>query len=329
MNKERKGPNRWQKKTWNSRRQSSGDDDHVSAEERAKREARQNRFENKNGLTNSKYGLVSRGQELILQHSQKEREAFFSQIVECFIRYCSTSLSSELKVIEIPTSPVSVSTDTSKSTDSTLESNKITESISQDEGTLELILANLRKLRELLIVNNFTNFTRQVFLFSVRISSSIGHYQSYFPSAVHLLAHKEHLSTLEIKEVATLLVLHLSHHNNANGSALSFYYKYLNDDSRLLQVLTSWIGLDYCLWIQIYNTESNPSKLRIMRFGIKRMVTHLVQCVLKLYFTLPLSYMDEILPNGVSLTNLEEDYNVHWKRQNNTLVIRERKSISK
>lgn len=289
----------------------------------SKREDRLKRFDQPIKSAN-KYGLVSRGLELILQHSQRERQIFFNHIIECFIRYCSTSLVDDWN-IEIPTSPVE-STE-AKETKSQISS-PVTTSTTTSES-LQDILSDLRKLRELLIANPFTDFTRQVFLFSMRISSNIGHYQSYFPSAIHLLANEECLSPLEVQEVATVMVLHLSHHNNANGSALIYYYKYLNDDHRLLQVLTSWIGCDYYLWIRIYNGESNPYKLRLMRFGLKRMLAHLIQCLEKLYFTLPSTYMDEILPNGITLMALEDDYGVHWKRQNNTLIIRERKSVSK
>ena len=61
-------------------------------------------------------------------------------------------------------------------------------------------------------------------MFSVRISSVLGHYQTYIPSINYLILHRAELdlSDLEFEEIATILILHLVHLNENIPRAISY-----------------------------------------------------------------------------------------------------------
>ena len=66
-------------------------------------------------------------------------------------------------------------------------------------------------------------------MFSVRISSVLGHYQTYIPSINYLILHRAELdlSDLEFEEIATILILHLVHLNENIPRAIQLYFRYI------------------------------------------------------------------------------------------------------
>lgn len=261
------------------------------------------------------YGFVSRGEDNRLQRSSKERDAYFQKIMKSFSQYCADNDKFAL----------------------TKELHKYIDGVEPEdkEGSNELvtidsILASLRKLREAMINSTPNKFMVHVFLFSIRISALIGHYQTYIPSINYLLSPElvQLLEPLEIRELSTLLILHLVHFNNQCTKALEIYYKYFksNENSTLLTIINSWVLNDYHTWTKIYNLETDNAKSTLMRYGIKTMVQHIVLAIEKSYFNLDKSYLNNtILPNGVNYSTLLEKYDVKWQDEGTNIIVKKRK----
>lgn len=179
------------------------------------------------------------------------------------------------------------------------------------------------KLREALLNSVPDDFTKSVFMFSIRVSTRIGHYQTYIPSITYLLKHSRILSKPELNEVSSLYALHLAHFNNEHTKALEVLFDYSPDDLHLHQILTSFRNKEYHTWLNLFHKEKDVSKYRIMKFGEPVMVQHAIDCIQKSYFQLPSSYVNHLFE--ISVESLCKEYNCSWKKDNATVVIRERR----
>ncbi|CUM47386.1 uncharacterized protein AC631_01259 [Debaryomyces fabryi] len=279
---------------------------------------RKSRFSNDNKnykSTKVQYGYVSRGEDNRLQKSHSERLHFFNHIVNSFIRYSNANTASDL----------------SRDFDRFISKSDIPPDDSAgilEEPTIDSILNNLRKLREALLHERANAFTKKVFLFSIRVSVNMGHYQTYIPSITYLLHSNNSLllEDVEKQEIATILVLHTAHFNEENSKALQLYFKYINpSEIKTMKILKSWINSDYYNWIQYYNSETDNGKAFVMKFGLPRMAHHMINAINKSYFSFKLKdFQDIYLPNGLSYAQLSDKYKTNWKLDNDTIIVRER-----
>lgn len=286
----------------------------VSETEDEKKRQRAARFSKKPD-TSGHYGFVSRGEDNRLQKSRDERERFFKRIINEFVLYCDhtskASLSKELQLF-------------------VEEELAGTRECEKSKYAIESILSSLRKLREALLNSSPDKFSVKVFLFSVRISASIGHYQTYIPSINYLIGGgaKELLTCKEVDELATLLILHLSHFNNQHTRAIETYNKYFGETKNepLLHIITSWYLKDFNTWIKFYNSETDNLRSRIMRFGINEVVKCIINTISLSYYNIDLPFLQRTLPNGIDMNTLITEYKVPWKlTDNKTIIIKERK----
>lgn len=167
------------------------------------------------------------------------------------------------------------------------------------------------------------DFSKSVFLFSVRVSARLGHHQTYVPSINYLLKNKHIMSNSELREVANIHVLHLAHFNNDNQQALEAYFKYANDDLKLSQVLLSWRMKDYINWLELLHGEKDVARRRIMAYGEVTIVAHAIECIQKAYFKLPRSYVKRVFHTDVE--TLKKRYRCNWAVADDTVIIRVRK----
>ncbi|ODV77808.1 uncharacterized protein CANTADRAFT_54033 [Suhomyces tanzawaensis NRRL Y-17324] len=275
-------------------------------------EKRRARFSNMEGNRSNTYGYVSRGEDSRLQKSAKEREDFFNQILQQFIKYCdSTSVSSLALSL-----PMLVKDTDVQELSSNGDSGKET-------ADVDSILRSLRKLREALLHLPANAFTKKVYLFSIRVSTMVGHYHTYLPSIMFLLD-LELLDRDEIIEISTLLIIHLSHFNNDNTNALAYYFKY-TPGVEVLLMLKCWIHKDYYNWIRFYNKESDTSRFRLMQYGLSEMVRTMIQRIGSSFYNYDLQDLEASLPNGLDWQSLVREYDVKWKHEATNIVIRERR----
>lgn len=325
----------------NSKKQSA--EDSVNLKKSSKKETKHKLLKfvpsHENEFRLSKYGFKSRGNSGELLNTDEKKEIFFKQILTMFVYYSNNINSFELKEI----------------LSQFLDSNNYEEKkdysffcysknwLKEKNISIDTVLDLLRKLRETLISREPDNFTKKVYMFSIRISSILGIYQTYIPSIMFLLDsyynNNEFLHQNELEEIVTILVLHLSHFKNQNEYAFYYYFKYLHsnnnknnnfDNFKLLDILKSWVQKNYCIWIRLYNSESDNSKSAIMRFGLNTILNHLVACVNKSYFKLKLKELENnILPNDISCKHIIKKYNLSWKIVDDEVIIRDRNLAKK
>jgi len=188
--------------------------------------------------------------------------------------------------------------------------------------TIDKTLMSLRKLREALLKYPCDEFSKSVFLYSIRISTRVGHYQTYIPSINYLLKNLSILKPAELNEIASVYVLHLAHFSNNNVLALEAFHKYSNDDLKLHQILKAWRTMDYYTWFKLFHAEKDIMYHKMMSFGKDKMMKHSIKCMQKSYFQLPKSYIEEVF--HVGFEELQKDYHCEWALNEQMVVIRSR-----
>lgn len=275
-----------------------------SSKENAKLRLRWARF-NTNPENQKSFGLVSRG-DSSLQSSSRKRIQFFDEILKSFKAFEANQPDSN---------------DSNKL--SSLESLKKTE----PEPEISSTLRNLRTLREALLAHKPDDFTKRVFLFSIRIAATVRHYETYVASILFLLNNARHLLTpSEEQEIAWILIVHTSHFNGDNYRSLLLFFKYLSEQTNvyLYNLLQAWINDDYYTWLQHFNTESNLGIHAIMTFGVDRMMKCMINSVSNSYFTFPKKNVKHLLPRGENWLEFKKTYDIKWEEDEVNILVRPR-----
>ncbi|OBA21903.1 hypothetical protein METBIDRAFT_38975 [Metschnikowia bicuspidata var. bicuspidata NRRL YB-4993] len=252
------------------------------------------------------YGYISRGEDSRLQHSETAQREYFDWILETFRQVENSGLAAVAECAEKMSADLGIKGSSASS---------------------EQVLPSLRKLREALLHSPPSEFSKKVHLFSVRVSSAVGHYQTYVPSIQYLLADGRSLLTrTERKEMASILVLHVTHRTGDTSEGFRLFFQYLNPhkECRILQAIVAWAQGDYHAWMELYNSESDHSVFAIMTMGLATMMRHMIECFNGAYYTYSLEDLERCLPKGVTWAEFRERYNVPWELEDNTVHIRRR-----
>ncbi|KAI5958657.1 hypothetical protein KGF57_002502 [Candida theae] len=270
------------------------------------------------------YGLISRGEDTRLKESETLREEYFLVILRQFIKYTSTNTS---KSLFEAFKRIKDSDPTDFANAQSLKAEAI-----RDKQTvnMESLALSLRKLRESLLYLKPSPFHKKVFLFSMRISYCCGQYQTYIPSINFLLQNKDELklSSLEVEEIAIVLILHLTHFNNDIPQAIQTHFRYISNRKDILQIIRSWVHKDYYTWVRIYNSVENYAIKSMMGMGQRMMVNRMIQILNSSYFTIKKSVLEnDLLPDDVRYEDFVRDYKVNWTVDDGGVVtIRRRQS---
>ncbi|KAH3674958.1 hypothetical protein WICPIJ_009403 [Wickerhamomyces pijperi] len=280
-------------------------------------ERRKLRFSSMNSNKKSEqYGLLSRGEDNRLQRDPEARVAYFKKIQQDFTKgFYDSDFGQLTEVFDGLSLKGQGQDDDGSSTGSSTE-NKHNNKIIDDT------LMSLRKLRESMLKITADDFTKSVFLFSIRISSRIGHYQTYLPSITYLLNHQTILTDSELKEIAHLYILHVSHFTRDDMLALELCHSYCPGNLRLLEVLQAMRTSDYLHWLRLYHNEKDTAYRQVMKFALERMVKSAIRVITKAYFQLPKAYVEDIFK--LKFEVLKDRYDCQWKQDEDKIVIRQR-----
>lgn len=293
----------------------------LTPEEQEKNKQRLARFAKSKSAPKDEFGLVSRGNDTRLRNNEHDRVEFYRQILFQFVRFCSCSTPNSL---HLGLSKL-INEEDYQSIDNTDSDFPKPENV-----TMDSILLSTRKLREALLCDPPSAFHKKVFMFSVRISSVLGHYQTYIPSINYLILHRAELdlSDLEFEEIATILILHLVHLNENIPRAIQLYFRYIPHKKEILTVIQSWINGNYYHWVRIYNEERNEAIVSLMKLGHDKMVRRLIKTISCCYYTLQKSDLEQnYLPHDLNFDELVSKHKINWKLSDDgkTVIIRERK----
>lgn len=179
------------------------------------------------------------------------------------------------------------------------------------------------KLRESMLKTTPDDFSKAVFLFSIRISTRVGHYQTYIPSITYLLDNSSILNNSEFNEVVQLYILHISHFTRDNRLALELFEKHCPDNVRLSQILKGWRSRDYLSWFKLYHGEKDTGYKQVMKFGLEKMITQAMKIITKSYFQLPKVYIEDNIFK-FKFDILQAEFGCKWQDKGEVVVIRER-----
>ncbi|GME66532.1 unnamed protein product [[Candida] boidinii] len=255
----------------------------------------------------SEFGLVSRGEDLRLQKDTKERTKFFESVKEKY---------DLVKSMDLPIS----------------------------EKDKDFILMSMRKLREAsLRIEELDILTKEIYLFSIEFSISVGHHQSYIPAINFLLSktsndNKKHSDVLSKKEVEFLInciILYNINFLKQKEESLSFFYKFyssfdflsipdvddlslMSDTQLIYKNIECLITDDFHCWLKILEHQrlNNPSYYNIMKLGLQNFIRLGLDVLGKSYNMLNVSVLE-----GFMLTDFDDlvsIYKCSWKLNQDT-----------
>ncbi|ANB14478.1 hypothetical protein AWJ20_2070 [Sugiyamaella lignohabitans] len=319
-------PQRW-------RREARGLEDSFSklniegeshAEADAKARARRERFSQP--AKKEEYGLISRGEDNRLRVDSKARRTYFYQTQLRALKIIAASTSQRqyiedvLKIVDHEVSDSYQAVDTNGRHQSS------------DTDSEDSVLMSLRKLREALLPIEPDKFTKQVFLFSVRMAVLAGKYQAFIPSVLYILdvIHPVvPLSFDEFRQVALLHVYHTAHFSNDVGTAYKTLYHYLPDDKRAWTVLQALASNNFVSWVQQKRTEPDLWLRLSLDQNHATMAKNAIPTISKSYMKLHESSIERLL--GLDWNTLTSNPNIGcvWpKDSTGTATIRQRKTQS-
>lgn len=273
--------------------------------------------------TQDDYGLLSRGEDTRLVNNEEEQKKYFAAIQRHYIRFCydagdGSVLRAALKAVE---------KSQADSWDTEQKAGK--RGGDKDKGkkpAIDSIIMSLRKLREAMIAQTPSDFMKTVFLFSVRVTSTMGHYASYVPSVLKLLEiHDElPLTNAEIQEVCGVYAIYLA----VVAGNVTEGYQVLdrNDwkDSRLQTVLRAWETKDYVSWAKLYTTETDLGRSKMMQSGDSHMAMEGLKRIGKSYFFIQRTELEKLI--GWKWPAIQKDLNCGWRQEEDgRIIIRERR----
>ncbi|GMM39038.1 hypothetical protein DASC09_063770 [Saccharomycopsis crataegensis] len=304
----------------------------LSNDDQEKLKQRALRFSTNNKDQGKNYGLVSRGEDNTLQlNRNNEREKFFADIKKQFILHCSSYDSVEGLREDLT---------------------NIKDHNKSQKTKVEEILMNLRKLREALLNAKPTEFTAKVFLYSIKVGSRSGHYQTYVPCISYLISNvieNKHadfkLQEYELDEIIGIYILHLAHFNlktidkghiYSNYQDLSqcfqLFFKYIPHNYAIKKILKAVGSNDYVTWFNTYANELRSNlcyQMIINKLALNKIIQNLLLVLNSSYFMISVNYLEQDLLSGVvSYDYLKANfpqYCGHWKLNEGTIIIRERK----
>lgn len=270
------------------------------------------------------YGLLSRGEDSRLANNEEEQKKYFAAIQRRYIRFCYDAgdgavLKAALRAVEKTDSFQEEETGGNKG-------DKVKEDRKGNPPAIDSIIMSLRKLREAMIAQTPSEFTKAVFLFSVRVTSTMGHYQSYVPSVLKLL--EVHatvpLTNAEVQEVCGIYALYLSIVSGCSSEAYLVLDRNDWKDSRLLSILRAWDTKDYVSWAQLCRTESDLGRSKIMQSGDPHMAMEGLKRIGKTYFSIHVDELEKLL--GWKWAAIKKELNCGWREEDGgRIVIRERR----
>ncbi|APA14783.1 hypothetical protein sscle_13g095530 [Sclerotinia sclerotiorum 1980 UF-70] len=268
-------------------------------------------------------GLRSKGDKQLLDYKTQER--FYNKIVERYMLFAADArrgdeLNRKLARLNIsqengnrdPAQPVPNPADLTNS--------------KADTNELDAITMGMRKLREGIVASKrIDDFSIQAYIFCIRLSILLKHWESYHPAMRHLLQvmHPKHpLSSTELQEFAGYQVLDLACRQSDLAKAFSIKLTLGLRDSKVDEVLKAIAHDNYFLFWKV-KRGMDGYKAKIMEFAGEEMKLHALKSIGKTYLSIDLDSLEQLTDSN--WTTLTKVYNVGWQLEGTKVVIRKPK----
>ncbi|KAI9644816.1 hypothetical protein NHQ30_006843 [Ciborinia camelliae] len=195
-----------------------------------------------------------------------------------------------------------------------------------DANKLDGITMGMRKLREGIVASKrIDDFSIQAYIFCIRLSILLKHWESYHGAMHHLLQvmHPRHpLSSTELQEFAGYQVLDLACRQRDLAKAYTTKLKFGLRDSKVDDLLRAMAHDNYFLFWRV-KRGVDGYKAKIMEFAGEEMKLHALKSIGKTYLSIDLAFLEQV--TDTSWPTLIETYNVGWQLEGTKIVIRKPK----
>ncbi|ESZ97066.1 hypothetical protein SBOR_2557 [Sclerotinia borealis F-4128] len=270
-------------------------------------------------------GLRSKGDKQLLDYKTQER--FYNKIVERYLLFAADARRGDelyRKLARLNISEENGNRDpaqaVTKPAPADLANSK------GDTNELDSITMGMRKLREGIVASKrIDDFSIQAYIFCIRLSILLKHWESYHPAMRHLLQvmHPRHpLSSTELQEFAGYQVLDLACRQRDLAKAFSIKLALGLRDSKVDDLLRAIAHDNYFLFWRV-KRGVDGYKAKIMEFAEDEMKLHALKSIGKTYLSIDLASLEQL--TNTSWTDLTANYSVGWQLEGTKVVIRKPK----
>ncbi|KAI0205016.1 hypothetical protein F4808DRAFT_413010 [Astrocystis sublimbata] len=267
-------------------------------------------------------GLPSKGDNRLLDFKTQER--YYTKIIERYMTFCSDAGERDELLRRFASLHLSDGPNTA--------SHPVPVSvpvlpIPGNSKSLTDVLSALRKLREGIVASKRTDdFAIQAYLFCIRLSVLVKHYESYHPAILHLLYRIQPLhgmTTVELNEVLSYLVLDTACRRNNLGEAFALRHRYRLKDAKVDALLDALTHDNYIEFKRLkHRVDGHRAKL--LEFAEEPMRRHLLKCFGRTYLSVDLPFLETCA--DASWAHLTAEDGVGWELDGSKVVIRKVKA---
>ncbi|KAI0903937.1 hypothetical protein F4823DRAFT_244208 [Ustulina deusta] len=268
-------------------------------------------------------GLPSKGDKRLLDPKAQER--YHLEIIKRYMTFCSDAGErDELLRRFASLNPPSANDASSRSAP---KSGKPSSPKQDDSKALSDVLLALRKLREGIVASKRTDhFAVQAYIFCIRLSILVKHPESYHPAILHLLRriHPVHsMTTLELNEVTSYLVLDAACRRNNLGEAFALRHRYRLKDAKVDAVLDALTHDNYVEFKRL-KQRVDGHRAKLLEYADESVRKHLLKCFSRTYLSVDLSFLETSADS--SWARLTGEDGVGWELDGSKVVIRKVKA---
>jgi hypothetical protein len=253
----------------------------------------------------------------------KTQERFYEKIVERYKVFCSSAVRGDelhRRLAQLDLSKENENEVIPKASD-------LPNSKADVSNELDAITMGMRKLREGIVASKrVDDFSIQAYIFCIRLSILLKHWESYHPAMRHLLQvmHPVHpLSNTELQEFAGYQVLDFACRQRDLARAFSVKLQLGLRDTTVDSLLRAIAHDNYFLFWRI-KRGVDGHKAKIMEFAEDEMKLHALKSIGKTYLTIDLASLEQL--TDTPWASLAKNYGVGWQLEGTKVVIRKPKA---
>ncbi len=260
----------------------------------------------------------------------KLQELYFSRVLERYNNVVSIngvdrySLDDDFASLSLNKN----SSENSKTTDHMVNGAKssngrIVHSSKPTTSELSIILIAMRKLREAIVASaRKDSFASEVYVFIIRSTILMGHYESYHPALLHLLRTIQPVVPLaesEYHEILGYYVLDLACRQKDLAAAYHVKCRYLYKDARVEAILRALVHGNWCLFWEQEGLVGTHQR-RLMQWAEEGMRKHALNCLGITYLSVDRRYLEDTVRRPWE--QLQEENDLGWQLDEDVITIR-------
>lgn len=236
-------------------------------------------------------------------------------------------LSRQLSSLSI--SSASNGSNESTSTVPAVDSNELLSHSIQDLASnkdLSVLTMAMRKLREGIVASKrIDTFSVQAYIFCIRLTILLKHYESYQPAILYLLRVMHAirpLSNVELQEFGGYLVLDLACRQQDFAQAYAVRRTYTLHDSKVDATLSALVHDNYHKFWKVKRSVDGY-KVKLMEFADNNVRLQALKCLGRTYFTIDIAFLEQV--TNTTWLDLKNQYDVGWELEGIKVIIRKPK----